>query len=155
MVPTRLPCPNLSQYLGGKLFLNLHLNFPIWLYLQFLGQTNWSLELPPPLRSFLLTRSKRQRLLQSNLGQNLQHNHHKCMRLSNEQSESWPDQVKIVVDTKIEKKKAEARVLQIVIRESGSGGGSWRREAKQPHFLSGSTSSHSHYNQPTSLHCNV
>lgn len=74
--------PNLSQYFGGKLFLNLHLNFPIWLYLQFLGQTNWSLELPPPLRSFLLTRSKRQRLLQSNLGQNLQYSHHKCMRFS-------------------------------------------------------------------------
>ena len=47
LVRNQLPATrNLSQYLGGELFLNLHLNFPISFYLQFLGRTNWSSEFP-------------------------------------------------------------------------------------------------------------
>ena len=47
LVRNQLPASrNLSQYLGGELFFDLHLNFPISFYLQFLGRTNWSSEFP-------------------------------------------------------------------------------------------------------------
>ena len=64
---------DLSQYLGGELFLNLHLNFPrspTFIFNSF-ARPIGLLSCRLPLRSFLLTRSKRQRLFQSNLGQNL------------------------------------------------------------------------------------
>ena len=48
---------NLSQYLGGELFLNLHLKFPILVYLQFLGRTNWSSEFPSSKVSLKLDQS--------------------------------------------------------------------------------------------------
>ena len=67
----RLPCLDLSQYLGGELFLNLHLNFTISTLSSIPSADQLVFGVPLPLRSFLLTRSKRQRLLQSNLGQSL------------------------------------------------------------------------------------
>ena len=103
LVRNQLPASrNLSQYLGGELFFNLHLNFPISFYLQFLGRTNWSLEFPSPLK--------------------FPSNSIKASTLVTIKPWSEPperEQVDIVFE-----KKLGARVLQITRREPGSGEGS-------------------------------
>ena len=103
LVRNQLPASrNLSQYLGGELFFDLHLNFPISFNLQFLGRTNWSSEFPSPLK--------------------FPSNSIKASTLVTIKPWSEPperEQVDIVFE-----KKLGARVLQITRREPGSGEGS-------------------------------
>ena len=112
----RLPCLDLSQYLGGELFLNLHLNFPILTLSSIPAPDQLVFPAPLPLQKFLLTRSKRQRLLQSNLGQKIFDQKRFCFgqKVGGGSVTNNNDH-----GLRIWRRKSEAR------------------EAKQPHFLSG------------------
>ena len=100
------------------------------LYLQFLSQTNWSSELPSPASELSSNSIKASTLV----------------TIKPRSKDIWPEKVLFWTQTEVGGGS--------VTNNNDHGVRIWRRksearEAKQPHFLSSPTSSHSHYNQPT------